>query len=117
MEDLISRQVVLDAICKICAVEAKPSECKYKKGLFGGCEEYEAIKVIPSAEPKIGHWIDKELVNPEYIYQDRKIIVCSECNFGMIQGILGYTNYCPNCGCRMVEPDEGYANDWIGYSR
>ena len=75
-----------------------------------------AIKALEQ-EPKTGHWKGKELINPEYIHQDRKIIVCSECNFGMIQGILGYTNYCPNCGAIMVKPDEGYANDWIGYSR
>lgn len=51
MDRLVSEQAVIDAICKVCAVEIKPSECRYRKGLFGGCKEYEAIKAIPSAEP------------------------------------------------------------------
>lgn len=54
MDRLISEQAVIDATCKVCGVVAKPSECMYKKGLFGGCEEYKAIKAIPSTEPK---WI------------------------------------------------------------
>lgn len=54
MDRLISEQDVLNAICKVCAVEVNPSECRYRKGLFGGCKEYEAIKVIPSAEPYKG---------------------------------------------------------------
>ena len=93
-EDAVSRQAVIDAICKICAVEAKPSECKYKKGLFGGCIEYEAIKVIPSAEPKTGHWFNSKVYDNFYI--------CSEC------GESGYNTfkYCPNCGCHMIELKE-----------
>ena len=54
MDRLISEQAVINAICKVCAVEVKPSECRYSKGLFGGCKEYEAIKAIPSAEPYKG---------------------------------------------------------------
>ena len=56
MDRLISEQEALDAICKVCEVKVKPSECRYRKGLFGGCKEYEAIKAIPSAEPKT-KWI------------------------------------------------------------
>ena len=90
MDRLISEQVVLDAICKVCAVEVKPSECRYRKGLFGGCKEYEVIKAIPSAEPKTGYWITKP-----HIYG---VAFCSECDFELR---IDNTNYCPNCGVRM----------------
>lgn len=52
MDRLISEQAVLDAICKSCSVESKPNKCQYRKGLIGGCLEYETVKAIPSAEPK-----------------------------------------------------------------
>lgn len=92
-EDAISRQAVLDAICKICAVETKPSECKYKKGLFGGCIEYEAIKVIPSAEPKTGHWI---------MDRQRETRQCDKC-MTVYRWSFNPHNYCPNCGADMKE--------------
>ena len=43
-------------------------------------------------EPKTGHWIDDEFGGCE----------CSEC--GCLEG--GYSDYCPNCGAKMVEPQE-----------
>lgn len=59
------------------------------------CEaHYMAIKALEQ-EPKAGHWIDHQ--------EDRWIYAkCSEC--GTVHDTR--TNYCPNCGCRMVEPQE-----------
>ena len=51
-----------------------------------------------SKEPKTGHW--------RAVYQGDEIIDyrCSECEFGSTFGKSTYRmNYCPNCGCRMVE--------------
>ena len=62
MDRLISEQAVIDAICKVCAVEVKPSECRYRKGLFGGCKEYEAIKAIPSELNNVLEEIDKDYI-------------------------------------------------------
>ena len=62
----------------------------------------EAIKKLPSVTRQTGKWIDKEISNPAYPFQDRKIIECSKCHYGIVQARLGYTNYCPNCGCRML---------------
>lgn len=45
--------------------------------------------VIP--QPKMGHWID--------VFGGCE---CSEC--GCLEG--GYSDYCPNCGAKMVEPQE-----------
>lgn len=58
------------------------------------------------AEQKSGKWIDKEISNPDYPFQDRKIIECSKCHYGIVQARLGYTNYCPNCGAKMKSEDK-----------
>lgn len=54
-----------------------------------------AIEEMPSVtpqEPKTGHWIYKTMEGQ----------FCSICNE---QSVWKF-NYCPNCGCRMVEPQE-----------
>ena len=63
----------------------------------------EAIKVAIKAleqEPKRGHWIKS---NPLMLSE------CSECG-NKAFGYHGFdevlTDFCPNCGCRMVEPQE-----------
>lgn len=53
-------------------------------------------------EPKTGHWIE----NPN-AYE------CSECGIIRAKGTTGKYNYCPNCGARMVEPQE--TETWNGY--
>lgn len=53
---------------------------------------------IPSAEPKTGHWI----VHPKGIYAH---LVCDKCLSNAPYDC--HTNYCPNCGAKMVEPQEG----------
>ena len=51
-------------------------------------DNYEPLK----QEPKTGHWIYKTMEGQ----------FCSICNE---QSVWKF-NYCPNCGCRMVEPQE-----------
>lgn len=60
-----------------------------------------AIKAIPSAEPKKGHWIKGE------VWEDTnggwgRWQKCSVCR----QSKHHKTNFCPNCGARMVKPQE-----------
>jgi hypothetical protein len=64
------------------------------------------IEKLPSVTQKSGKWIDKEISNPDYPFQDRKIIECSKCHYGIVQARLGYTNYCPNCGAKMESEDK-----------
>lgn len=56
----------------------------------------------PSVTPtrKKGKWIERELVQC-HIRGDRKILVCSNCNLGIANGILGFANFCPTCGADM----------------
>lgn len=68
-----------------------------------------AIKAL-SQEPKTGHWIDYDSNEDKY---DK--IKCSECGHSFIVDSyhwcdIGFTkddlNYCPNCGAKMLEPQE-----------
>ena len=63
------------------------------------------IKALPSVNPQkmIGHWIENA---PEYQNIDPPYI-CSECgNFH-----LRKTNYCDQCGARMIELQENEADN------
>ena len=79
--DLISRQEVIDA-------------CEQSINIL---EAVDRIMDLPSVEqePKTGHW-------------DRRTCKCSECGYQIT--FSEYTEhkykYCPNCGTRMVEPQE-----------
>ena len=86
--DCISRQAVLDLMIQ-----------KWGENFSGDSamqESIDAIRVLPSVtpqEPKTGHWISKP-----HIYG---VAFCSECDFELR---VNDTNYCPNCGAKMIEP-------------
>lgn len=62
----------------------------------------EVIKIVEQ-EPKTGHWIDRF---------PAKECKCSVCDFLICISNGSYTDmvvqmkYCPNCGAKMVEPQE-----------
>lgn len=60
-----------------------------------------ACNRILEQEPETGHWIEEWLNE----YKSCPIVICSNCGKG---GFTAYKefNYCPNCGCHMVEPQE-----------
>ena len=62
-----------------------------------GADIDRAIKVL-GQEPKTGHWIEGKYRNDDIRYND------SSYKCGRI--IDFKENYCPNCGCRMVESQE-----------
>ena len=99
MSDLISRQDAIDAVVS----SAAEWDRMYIQDL--NCRIRDAIKQLPSAEPKRGHWvgIDDE---PYYEWE------CDVCGFvidgsGCIDPLeyLNIYNYCPNCGTRMTDED------------
>ena len=69
-----------------------------------GLSMFEAIEKayymgLSEQEPKTGHWI--KTISENGI---TSAVRCSECGFEDNRYML--FRYCPNCGCRMVEPQE-----------
>lgn len=62
-------------------------------------EMIDECPTINPQEPKAGHWILDETDNS---------ITCDKCGCLIWANDIsnGEAYYCPNCGCRMVEPQE-----------
>lgn len=75
-----------------------------EQGQIQGYEwQFKNLVMLPSVnpQPKTGHW--------RAVYQGDEIINyrCSECEFGNTFGKRPYRMYyCPNCGAKMIEPQE-----------
>lgn len=86
MNDLIRREEVMSVIDR------------YKMSNFLRTHLKAGLLELPSAEPKVGKWINHK----EIIYTDPEIWgysqECSLCGFTL--GAKEY-NYCPNCGAKM----------------
>ena len=91
MNDVINRQAVLDEI-----------DDTNRRGGFGCKLSYTRcrghIEQLPSVnpqEPKTGHW-------------DSRTCKCSECGYQITFSEYAERKYkyCPNCGAKMVEPQE-----------
>lgn len=91
MDDLISRKDVLHEL----------GWCDY------GLKDWQKLKLktmvrdIPSAETKTGHWI----MTHDYFtgaYESIYYVKCSICG----EDSLEAGDYCPNCGAKMIEPQE-----------
>ena len=110
MDEFISRQAVLDAITEI--------DEGINMDIYTN-EVREIIKELPSIQPVTGKWIETaedfyKAVNEKgggvnentpYFTDD---IACSEClaMFSTIDNETERFDYCPNCGAKMVEPQE-----------
>ena len=57
-------------------------------------------------EPKTGHWI--EVTNGR---GGHECDICHEYAPSYQSGDEYLTNYCPNCGCRMVEPQKSEVSE------
>ena len=106
-EDCISRQAVLDAF----GLSEKTRKYGGDHSGYDTMMKYEiqdVIEDLPSVNPqRTGHWIED--TNGTYT-DNHDTWECSQC--GHVQILLEGTpkdndyNYCPNCGCAMVEPQE-----------
>ena len=83
-EDCISRQAVLNLI---------NADWKYE-----GLEEDVSSLPPVNPQPRTGHWI----YTGDYITDG--MLKCSECGFE--HDVSERFAYCPNCGARMIEPQE-----------
>jgi predicted Zn-ribbon and HTH transcriptional regulator len=130
-EDAINRQSLLDEafevdtkeygrieVVGVDAIEALPivtPQPKYEEGAkafqlglaFGFGEKHDEmdkvideIKKVITPQPKTGEWI--------FVDKAHEHAHCSECDYGDVDLMNGRPhNYCPNCGAKMVEPQEG----------
>jgi len=89
MDRLISEQEVLDILRD------------YYRAWFLNDERFmeavNKIKAIPSAEPKTGHWISHYDEDAKEGWYE-----CDRCHTERAFN----TDFCPDCGCRMIEPQE-----------
>ncbi len=71
---------------------------KYVVDIHGDIEgDYDLVKEYE--EPKTGHWKAKSFHE----------VFCDNCGFDfdiMRNDFIDKMNYCPNCGAKMVEPQE-----------
>ena len=91
MSDLISRQEAIRWVKQECNPYGKPTI-----DFESGKRVMEHLEQMPSAEPKTGEWIYN--TNNESVSE---IWNCSECD----QWSFAKTNFCPNCGARMLGED------------
>ena len=87
-EDAVSRQAVLDLIAD------------YDLSMGQVVRGIHALPSVTPQEQKTGHWREDIDNNRRW---DRVRFYCSEC--GQWQ-TYGKTDYCPDCGAKMVEPQE-----------
>ena len=88
--DLISRQAVIE----------KAVYTETEEGWYGYTVDIDYIKSLPSVkqEPKTGYWVHKG-----------QGIYCSECGKESGYNPFGasrFSDYCPACGVKMVEPQK-----------
>lgn len=86
-DDLISRNAVLKEIS--CWIGS--GEYRYAMSERFLIDRIKTLSSVNPQEPKTGHWIDSS-----------NGWMCSECHRDNTYD----TDFCPNCGCRMVEPQE-----------
>jgi len=89
-DDLISRQAAIDLFPN------DALEWDTNGGYIAPHLARQIIEELPSAQRK-GKWI------VEWETDDTRMLRCSECRMVFNVGKGRDGNYCPNCGCRMVE--------------
>lgn len=96
-EDAISRQEVLEQMnCWIGS-----GEYRYTNATDYLRKRINSLSPVAS-KPKTGHWIKVHPLQAD----DPGAYMCSCCEVGD-WNLKGTENYCPNCGAKMVEPQEG----------
>lgn len=98
--ELISRQAIFEQI--YCWLGS--GEYRYTNATDYLMERIRDIPSVTPQEPNTGHWIEKDGYDGDTYYD------CSECgeSWSTIDGTPWNNGmkYCPNCGCRMFEPQE-----------
>ena len=91
---LLEREPCEDAISRAEAIRIASGYCYYTNIP----KELEKLPAV-QPEPKTGRWI--------FVDKAHEHAHCSECDYGNVDLLNGRPhNYCTNCGCCMVEPQE-----------
>lgn len=96
MDDLISRQEVIDALrtmydTHIIETEDGDEYINYNDTVY-------EVEQLPTVQPKTGHWIEHGVKEGHLIEK----YTCSECDY---YSGTKTTNYCPDCGAKMISED------------
>ena len=108
-DDCISRKRAIERLELNFPVSAGADNSKERYRYMQALADVQAIRELPPVtpqEPRKGYWISRW-----YAGHNLHFHVCSECNeefsCDMETGIsIDNYRYCPNCGCRMDEPQE-----------
>lgn len=105
MDDIIRRHDAISAYKTLCQGTACKG-CPFfdSKGMTD-CRLLRALRKVQSAQPKKGKWINNKHDLP----------ICNQCGYmPKIDRTIDdyyYSNYCPNCGARMVNEDDDNGTD------
>ena len=90
MDDYISRQAAIDALCAACGKACDKSKFVYNAPQDEQvilCPEHYSLCTLPSAQPKRGKWI--------HICEE--LWKCDQCG----EKSCCSPNFCPDCGAKM----------------
>jgi len=92
MDDLISRQAAIEALCDNC--DNVQAVCPHYP-----CKQYIAVENLPSAQPerKRGRWI----------YNSPVTMKCDQCGLAIKDWDWHRFKFCPNCDCDMRGEENG----------
>lgn len=104
MNDLISRQAAIEAIC----TQGTSAERDGQYVISLATAKQRAVDILESlptiAPVKRGRWIKNQRKS---IFHIEPVYICSCCREQEALGEMELSNYCPNCGARMRgEEDE-----------
>lgn len=93
------------------AIDASNGDTNYFVGFRNGLRYSKSL--IDGKEPQFENCTEQEPKTGRWVENDRGISICSCCGKDKYEDIDGsiyddvwFPNYCPNCGAKMVEPQE-----------
>ena len=99
-------------IAKVCGTGDCPDNCIYRDQLhekdwegYMFCMENlitDLVNALETATP-VGEWIEAAAYNDGVI----NTVYCSVCNYHQPIACWDWTNYCPECGAKMVGAENG----------